>query len=390
MSIRTSHPARRGLPAAIALAIGLAPTMAVAADSCPIPIDDVKAAIESFASKVDKEESNTEGDFKAAAGSDYTRKYFDHFDSVNKSAADATAFVTKAYDLAGSAGALPEGKVQSAMPPKVTHSMSNAMELAEAAADDSNTSLDLAMLRCDQNTEDAALSAALDQLDKKTVDKFKAAKKKACKLVHFAADLQDKKRQLDKIRTEGYPLFHLKAKDKKNFAGKERTIQIRADLRLYPEYPGDAADQKFLLGQLKGINLSYNSYFKWSDNNWTTLNIYQYLIDDSDGNDEVCYPKLKLSSSVKVATCVNVREVTAEYVKLKVRGKYWYNGDSSAVNLGEHKIPAPFGYLADVSDMKEKKMQDLKDKVVGRISSLLGQYAPMLEKAQDWKEACGS
>ena len=390
MSIRASGLARSGLPAAIALAIGLTPTLAIAAESCPIPIDDVKAAIEGFASKASSEESNVEKDFKSTTGSDYTKFYFDHFVNVNGSGDDTTRFITKAYDLTKFSGALPEGTLQTKMPPSVSISMSNAMELAEAAADEDNTKLDLADLRCDQNTEDAALSAALDQLGSDTVNKFKAGKKTACKLVHFAADLQDKKEQLDKIRTEGYPLFHIKKKDKKNFAGKERTIQLRADLRLYPEYPGDAEDQKFLFGDIKGLRLSYNSYFKWSDDNWQPLNIYQYLVSESDEKDEVCYPQIKLTSKVKVATCVRIANIDASSVTLKVRGKYWYNGDSGAVSLGDRTIPAPFGYLQDVSNMKDKKMEDLKDKLVDRLASTMGKYGDMVEKAQEWKEACGS
>jgi hypothetical protein len=390
MPVRESDRTRKLLPAAIALAIGLVPTAGLAAESCPIPIDDVKAAIEGFASKASSEESNVEKDFKSVTGSDYTKFYFDHFTKVNGSGDDTTRFITKAYDLTKFSGALPEGTLQTKMPPSVSISMSNAMELAEAAADEDNTKLDLAELRCNQNTEDAALSAALDQLGSDTVNKFKAGKKTACKLVHFAADLQDKKAQLDKIRTEGYPLFHIKKKDKKNFAGKERTIQLRADLRLYPEYPGDAEDQKFLFGDIKGLRLSYNSYFKWSDNNWEPLNIYQYLVSESDEKDEVCYPKIKLSSSVKVATCVRIANIDSSSVTLKVRGKYWYNGDSGAVSLGDRTIPAPFGYLQDVSNMKDKKMEDLKDKLVGRLASTMCKYGDMVEKAQEWKQACGS
>lgn len=389
MSIRATRLARKGLPAAIALAIGLAPSMAIAADSCPIPVDDVKAAIEAFASKASSEESNVEKDFKSVTGSDYTKFYFDHFINVNGTGDDTTKFITKAYDLTKFTGALPENTLQTKMPPSVSISMSNAMELAEAAADEDNTKLDLAELRCNQNTEDAALSAALDQLGSSTVDKFRKAKKTACKLVHFAADLQDKKRQLDKIRTEGYPLFHIHKKDKKNFAGKERTIQLRADLRLYPVYP-EADDNPVKFGDIRGLRLSYNSYFKWSDNNWEPLNIYQYLVSESDEKDEVCYPQIKLSSSVKVATCVRIADITASQIKLKVRGKYWYNGDSSAVSLGDRTIPAPFGYLQDVSNMKDKKMEDLKEKLVGRLASTMGKYGDMIEKAQEWKEACGS
>ncbi|HEX7115851.1 MAG TPA: hypothetical protein VF193_12030 [Steroidobacter sp.] len=376
---------------AVAAAIALAPAAAFPA-SCPVNLDDVKAKISSFASRTDSEESGVKQDYEAASSKDYAKKFFDTFEQLNKAAKDSTQLVNTAYNLAGYTAPLPEGKIQTSLPPKVTLSMSNAMELAKAAADEDSTKIDIAQLRCNQNVEDAALAAALDQLDSNTVSRFKSAKTKACKVVHVLADLQDKKQKLDQIRTNGYPLFFLHAKDTKEFGDKKRTIQLKADLRMYPIYPknvADGKDQPFLLGKLEGIDLSYNSYFKFSDNNWSTLNLYQYFIDDTD-EDEVCYPKIKLTSSVKVATCVRVtdKDKNWEWIKVKVRAKYWYNDASSAVSLGERKIPAPFGYLAQISNMKEKKMQDLKSKAVKRVSSMLGEYGEMIEKAQQWKESC--
>ena len=87
---------------------------------------------------------------------------------------------------------------------------------------------------------------------------------------------------------------------------------------------------------------------------------------------------------------MHVEEIKTDYIKVKVRAKYWYNGDSSAVSLGTQKIPAPFGYLADVSDMKEEKMQKLKSKAVDRLASVLGPYGDAIKKAQEWKSACGA
>jgi len=391
MSTRERDRIRRALPVAV-LAIGLTPAVSIGAESCGVPLDDVKAKISGFSNRTDSEGSGVQKDFEAATSKDYVKKYFDRFDQLNKSAKDATQLVNTGYNLAGYTSPLAEGKVQSALPPKVTLSMSNAVELAQAAADEDKTKLDIAELRCNQNTEDAALSAALQQLDSSTVNKFQAAKKKACKIVHVTADLQDKKRKLDDLRTNGYSLFHLQAKDKKDFAGKKRTVQIRADLRLYPEYPKsvdpNGKDQQLLLGKIEGIDLSYNSYFKWSDDNWTKLNLYQYFIGDTQ-KGEICQPQLKLSSSVKVATCVSVTDVKTDYIKVKVRGKYWYNGGSGAVSIGEQKIPAPFGYLADISDMKDKKMQSFKSKAVNHVAALMGDYGDMLKKAQQWKDSCG-
>lgn len=379
---------------AVALAVGLAPASALPAGSCPVNLDDVKAKIANFANRADTENSGAEKDIESATNKNYAKEFIDTFEKLNKAAKDSTQLVNTAYNLTGYTSPLPEGKIQDKLPPQVTLSMTNAMELAKAAADEDSTKLDIALLRCNQNVEDAALAAALDQLDNNTVSKFKEAKRKACRLVHLLADLQDKKEKLDQIRTNGYPLFHLHKKDKKDFGGKKRTIQLRADLRMYPIYPKNVVstgkDQPFLLGQLEGIDLSYNSYFKFSDNNWTTLNLYQYFIGDTE-KGELCMPKINLTSSVKVATCVRVedRDPNWNWIKLHVRAKYWYNGDSSAVSLGSRKVAAPFGYLAKVSDMKEKKMQDLKSRLVKRLSSLMGDYSAMIEKAQQWKESCG-
>lgn len=374
------------------MSLALLPTAAAAADACTTKLDDVKARINSLSGTIDSAGNALRGDFESGTSKDYAKKYFDAFDTLNKSAKDATALVNTGYKLAGYTAPLKEGQIQKSLPPKVTTTMSNAQELAQAALNEDNTKLDVAQIRCSQSTEDAALSAALDKLDSGTQSKFKSGKTKACKIVHVLADLQDKRQKLNDIRENGYPLFHLKAKDKKSFAGKERTIQIRADLRLFPIYPDkamgvDGKDQPILLGQIKGIDLSYNSYFKWSDNNWTKLNLYQYFIGDTQ-KEEICQPQLKLSSSVKVATCVKVEDITTDYIKVKVRGKYWYNGESSAVSLGTQKIPAPFGYLADLSDMKEEKMQKLKSKAVDRLASVLGPYGDAIKKAQEWKSSC--
>jgi len=376
----------------LALAVGIAPVGMASAEECSVPIEGVKAAIDAFRGEADKRYDSAKSSFKSATSSKYQQDYYEDWNKVNDAADDdTTKYVVRGYDLSGSnfSGQLAKGKIQTALPPKVTLSMENALELAEAAADDSNTKVDLAALRCSQNTEDAALAAAMEKLGGDTVENFRKAKKRACKLVTFAADLQNKKEQLDEIRTEGYPLFHLEKKDTKDFAGLTRTIQIRVDLRMYPEYP-EGANQDFLLGQLKGINLAYNSYFKWSDNSWTKLNLYEYLIGEGKDEGEICYPQIKLSSSVKVATCFKFTDVSSSSVTMRVRGKFWYNGESGTVKLIEQTIPAPFGYLADVSDMKEKKMQDLQNTIISRIADMMGEYGEMIEKAQEWKESCSS
>src|SRR3546814_20892103 len=124
---------KRVLPAIALLAMSLAPALASADESCPIPIEDVKAAIEAFASKASSEESNVRNDLKATTGSSYTDFYFEHFTRVNGTGDDTTKFVTNALDLIKIAGALPEGQVKKSPPPSATISMRNDIELSQSA-----------------------------------------------------------------------------------------------------------------------------------------------------------------------------------------------------------------------------------------------------------------
>jgi len=387
--------------AAAVLVAGLAPGLGIAAsNTCSAQLDDIKASLQGFSSNIDAANSAVHKDFDSATSKDYAKAYLDALDKLNAAASDASKLVNTTYNLSGHTSPLAEGKVNTAInATKLT--MSNAVTLAQAALDEDNTKLDLADLRCSQNTEDAAMAYALDAMGGDAAGKYKKTKVTACKIVQVLADLQDKKQKLDAIRKDGYPLFHLSAKDKKKFAGKQRTIQLRADLRLYPVYPDNVQlenakditpkDQTLLLGKLESIDLSYNSYYKWSDDNWHKLNLYQYLIGDtlaSDKDDYICYPKLKLTSKVKVATCVKVKDISTDHIKIAVAAKYWYDGDSGVVKIGDQTIPAPFGYLADVSDMKEKKMQDLKSKVADKVLDMLSKHSDVAKKAQDFKAKC--
>lgn len=376
----------------LAIAVGVAPGMA-AANTCSAIADDVLSRLEKLADSAGKTEKTVKDDHAKTTSSDYSKDYFKKFEDLNKNAKEASQLVNKAFDIAGYTKPLSLGKWQDKMPPEVTITMNNAVELAQAALDEEKTKLDVAELRCGQNTEDAALGAYLDQASDSLVSQYKTTKKSACKIVHILADLQDKREKLNDFRKNGYPLFFLHVSDKKGFAGKERTVQLKVDLRMYPEYPSKPVNstklngQPILLGTLEGIDLSYNSWFKFSDNNWTSLNLFQYIVDDTD-QGEVCPTKIKVSGSVQAKLCVSVEDIEVDKIRVKVRGKFNYNNDWKAVSLGTHTIPAPFGYLADLSDMKEKKMQDLKKRLTDRLASLLGEHAEIIRKAQEWKEAC--
>ncbi len=366
----------------------------VAAESCSAQSGDVTAGIGNFQTDADKASKDVERDYADATSSSYAKDLFEKFDALNSKAQQASDLINKTYNLTGYTKPLSEGSIQKNVPPQVTVTMSNANELAQAAMNEENTKLDIAELRCNQSTEDAALRAFLDQADSATVSKYKSAKKSACRIVHTLASLQDKRQKLNEIRENGYPLFHLHAKEKKSYDGHSRTIQFKVDLRLYPEYPDDAGgndnptQQPILLGQLQKINLSYNTYFKWSDNNWTKLNLFQNLVDEHE-KSEFCWGKIKITSSVKAKLCSQVGLKGDDKISVKSRAKFDYSGETHAVSLGTVTVPAPFGYLADLSDMKEKKMQDLKSKVAKRVTSLFSGFEDLKKKADQWQKSCG-
>jgi hypothetical protein len=365
---------------------------AQAAD-CSSALNDINAHMPKLQSSVSSEAKNGQQDFIAATSSSYTTKIYDAFNTLNKNASQASALTNQTYDLAKNSGVMNEGQIQTKMPPLVPITMTNAVQLAQAAANGSNTKLDLAQLRCDQNTEDAALGAYLNQAGSATQNTYRDTKREACKIVHVLAELQDAREKLDGIRKNGYPIFYLHVKEEKKFAHEyHRTVQLKVDLRMYPTYPDSADangdDQKILLGQINGINLSYNSYFKWSDDNWTKLNLFQKIMGDTQRDDYHCLPPEISLGSAKVELCIKMDNFTDSSLTVHAQGKFHYHGDTHAIALGSTNIPAPFGYLAKVSDMKEKKMQDLQSKLAKRLLSVMGDHSDLLGKAADWQNAC--
>ncbi|WP_229833486.1 hypothetical protein [Alishewanella longhuensis] len=365
---------------------------AQAAD-CAAALNDVNSHIPKLQSSVSNEAKGGQQDFSATTSSNYSKKIYDAFEALNKNASQASALTNQAYDLSKNSGVMSEGQVQTKMPPQVTISMANAVQLAEAAAKESNTKLDLAQLRCDQNTEDAALGAYLNQASSATQTTYRDTKREACKVVHVLAELQDARQKLNDIRQNGYPIFHLHVQDKKTFANQyKRTVQMKVDLRMYPTYPSTVdvkgSDQTILLGQVNGINLSYNSYFKWSDDNWTKLNLFQKIMGDTKRDDYQCLPPAISLGSASVELCIKLDNFTDNSLTVHAQGKFRYHSDTHSIALGSKDVPAPFGYLAKVSDMKEKKMQDLQSKLAKRLLSLLGVHSELLDKASHWKNSC--
>jgi len=366
--------------------------MTQAAD-CSALLEDVSKKFTAFQGAVDGDSKGAQDDYVAASSKSYAQTVFDNFDALNSKAAKASELVGQGYDLSKQIGLMSEGQIQKSLPPVVTVTMANAVALSQAAADAENTKIDLAQLRCDQNTEDAALGSWLNGQSSSVQNTYSSTKRSTCKMVHLLSELQDARNKLDDIRKNGYPIFYLAAKEKKTFAGSyKRTIQFKVDLRMYPVYPDgngvNGDDQEFLLGDIEGIRLSYNSYFKWSDDPWTTLNLYQAFVSDSRQDDYRCLPpKIKVGGA-EVELCVKVDAASSSKITVHSKAKFRYKGDTKTIGLGSTDVPAPFGYLSKVSDMKEKKMQQLQQKFVNRLANVMGVHSELLDKAKQWANVC--
>lgn len=383
--------------ASLAVALTFAmPGAAFAEGACDANQGDLKIALQAFKEAVMNADTSARDGFEQATTTNYRDAFFDNLDDMNEGASQAYNFVSEYYDIEENITELALSKAQKSLPPTVTLTMENAEELAQAAADEDNSKIDLAELRCSQDIKNGVLGTALASLEDESVsDTFYSAHNKVCKLVQVLAMLQKKHEQLQEIRENGYPLFHLHVKDKKKFAGKyQRTIQFKVDLRMYPEYPDDlmnanGEDQQILLGQIEGMRLSYNTYFKWSDNNWNTINLYQYILDDM--NDSLhCVDLIKISNNAKAALCVGLVKIDEknEEIVLDTAARFKFEGDTKSIGFGHVTVPMPFGYLADVSDMKESAMQEVKSIISEELTDAIEDMIEASGLADEVKDQC--
>jgi hypothetical protein len=298
-----------------------------------------------------------------ATNANYSKNYFKSLSNINVSAKDTAEMSFAAYDLASNAGILDLDEIQQEVA-MVRKSMENAEELI-TTKEEGGDALDIAALRCSQTSgEDAVSDLIATYLDKNHVKTYQAAKREVCTVVLTLADLRYKREQYEALKENGYPLFYKHKKDKKSFSGYERTVQYKVDLRFYP------GDQDFLAGDFEHGNFEFIHAFKWSDNDWGDNNLREAFADDSK-DDLICLPFIKISNNAEADLCFQVKSVTSTEVKVYTKAKFKYKDDKKSIEIGTVTVPAPFGYMADLSDMKESAMQNLESTVKSKIEAFL-------------------
>ena len=114
------------------------------------------------------------------------------------------------------------------------------------------------------------------------------------------------------------------------------------------------------------------SYFKFSDNN--KLYLASLLEVREDDTEDKCGRKeplwIRLSAAIKIK--FKPQNITEEKFDLRFCADFRYKGSSKSVSLAQKNIPAPFGYLGQVSDMKEEAKQKAMQKLQNELAQALG------------------
>lgn len=308
----------------------------------------------------------------------YTNTYFQALSDNNGTAVDAADFKLLSYQLDKQAKALPLGQVQKTAS-AVMLSMANAEELAEAAS-----LYDAAKIRCSQTIPQQWRDAVAEQMGTDAYNDLQTARNSVCRAVLVIADIQAKIEQYNAIAEDGYPLFYLHKKNKVKFKDGineyKRTIQYWLDLRV--TLP---TSSELLKGDVSQLELTHKSQYKYSSKDPSSIDILKMLANNNGKKDGLCFPVLKIPGS-KASLCANVKSISTSSITLHTKARFDAYGQTKDVSLGNVTVPAPFGYLADLQDMKNKKVDDMKAKMIKKIEAKLPYQGKALEAMQAMAE----
>ena len=251
--------------------------------------------------------------------------------------------------------------------------------ITEITIEDAEDALNLVALRCSTPTDSDEVMTSLKLIAKKTgVSKtikslekeYEDKKDKICDGVLMLYELKKKIEQLKDIRENGVSVAQKYRKKKNKFKGLTRTTTFSIDLRFYPDLQTLYEGENDWAPQLSIDN--DKSYFKFSDNN--KLYLASLLEVREDDTEDKCGRKeplwIRLSAAIKIK--FKPQNITEEKFDLRFCADFRYKGFSKSVSLAQKNIPAPFGYLGQVSDMKEEAKQKAMQKLQNELAQALG------------------
>ena len=238
---------------------------------------------------------------------------------------------------------------------------------------DMESALDVANLRCSEqvpSTIATVISRVVGLEGQFNIDEFEEKRATVCQAVEKIYNLKYKLQQLEEIRQDGYSLIYKYDKKRIRKKGRKRTVQHSIDLRYYPDIQesyntGDISPEFSLDNE--------NSYFKWSDNNPVYLGDILNSSNTQDEGDAACSDNkpywFKLADRLKFR--LKMSSVTTSDVTLTACLRVSWRGNHNR-ELATVTIPAPFGYLDELTEMKDAAVQNAMNSLQNQIADMLG------------------
>lgn len=195
---------------------------------------------------------------------------------------------------------------------------------------------------------------------------FKQARADFCKAVAVYLQLKEMQAQYQFYEANGYTIIQRSKSDRLSVSVGastfRRTVQAQMRLAWYPNAQATYNDGLSLQDRL-----SFSADWKWSDDPWQQLGSQlKALAESTGGGDKICIP---VSDVIKL--CFNTSDVTLESVKVHLWVKAHFKAHDRSMDLGTYTVPAPFGYLDQVAQMKDNWVQDMVSKLESNIASML-------------------
>jgi hypothetical protein len=238
---------------------------------------------------------------------------------------------------------------------------------------DMESALDVANLRCSEQVPSAIatlIGTVVGLEGQFNTDEFEEKRATVCQAIQKIYNLKYKLQQLEEIREDGYSLLYKYDKKRIKKKGRKRTVQHSIDLRYYPDIQesyntGDISPEFSLDNE--------NSYFKWSDNNRVYLGDILNSSNTQDEGDAACSDNkpywFKLANRLKFR--LKMSSVTESDVTLTACLRVSWRGNHNR-ELATVTIPAPFGYLDELTEMKDAAVQNAMNSLQNQIADMLG------------------
>ena len=252
--------------------------------------------------------------------------------------------------------------------------------------EDMESALDVANLRCSKEVPSkiATVLGKVVGLDGKYAEKFDDDRAKVCQAIEKIYNLKYKLQQLEEIREDGYSLLYKYDKKRIKKKGRKRTVQHGIDLRYYPDI-----QESYNTGEISPEFSLYNenSYFKWSHNDKVYLADILNSSNTQDEGDKACSDNkpywFRLADRLKFR--LKMANVTTSNVDLTACLRVSWKGNHNR-KLATVTIPAPFGYLDELTQMKDAAAQNAMNSLQNQIADMLGinsHLSSVADKAAD-------